>query len=388
MKILSYLPHGALPDVRGFAPAIVAWNLNRSLRFCKAHTICNREQARIKQEIHPEAGTIQRIGESWIYKKLFRKLTRLDPYPLHKRAARLARSLDINVVHAHQIEFPINDFRLALGRDIPVVVHAHAVRRFDPRLGLADRYLAVSSYTRERMLATGYPADRVEVLYNGVDTQLFSPASVEEKAQLRSILNIPEHASVMGFFGRKQIAKGYFRFLIAAREMLKWHPHAYALLAGPRPADPMTTEQRAMYAALESEVLAHPRVRFFGPLPHRTLANMYRCTDVVVSATQDDQHPLVAIEAMASGTVLVISNYAGIRESVEHDVTGFLLDDPLDEGALFARLDPIIADPHQYHRIAAAARDCAVRHYDWRALSARLEKLYFSLGAHPYPPSN
>lgn len=379
MKVLSYLPHGALPDIRGFAPAIVAGNLNRALRFCKTHTICNREHANLKEELHPELGAIQRIGESWIYNKAFRKLTRFDPYPLHRRAARLARPLGVDLVHAHQIEFPIADFRRTLGRDIPVIVHAHAVRRFDPELGVADRYLAVSAYTRERMLATGYPPDRVEVLYNGVDTQLFSPASANEKAVLRGILNIPAEASVMAFFGRKQIAKGYFRFLVAAREMLKRHPHVYALLAGPTPLDPMSTEQRASYSALESEVLTHPRVRSFGPLPHRMLANMYKCTDIVVSATQDDQHPLVAIEAMASGTILVISNYAGIKESVEHDVTGFLLDDPLDEEALFTRLNPLVADPQQYRRIAAAARDGALRSYDWRVLAAQLEKLYFSL---------
>ncbi len=323
MKVLSYLPHGALPDVRGFAPAIVAWNLNRALRFCIPHTICNREHASLKEELHPEAGAIQRINESWAYKKVFRKLTRFDPYPLHRRAAKLARPLNIDLVHAHQIEFPINDFRRALGREIPVVVHAHAVRRFDSALGLADRYLAVSAYTRERMLATGYPAERVDVLYNGVDTQLFSPAGAEEKILLRSVLDIPEHASVLAFFGRKQVAKGYFRFLTAAREMLNQHPHAYALLAGPTPLDPMSTEQRARYAQLESAVLAHPRVRSFGPLPHRTLANMYKCADIVVSATQDDQHPLVAIEAMASGNILVISNYAGFKESVEHGGSGW-----------------------------------------------------------------
>ena len=383
MNVLTYLPHGTLPDTRGFAPAIVAANLNRALRFCRPYIICNREHYAHTSEQHPELGYIQRINESWLYKKAFRKLTRLDPHPLHRRAARLAQPLAINVVHAHQIEFPITDFRRVLGRSVPVVVHGHAVRRYDPALGLADCYLAVSSYTRERMLALGYPAERVRVLYNGVDTELFAPASPEEKARLRGVLNIPAEAVVLAYFGRKQIAKGYFRFLTAIGELFQKHPQAYALIAGPRPADPMSDAQRTSLSALEKQMLAHPRVRSFGPMPHRNLANMYRVADIVVSATQDDQHPLVAIEAMASGTLLVISNYAGIRESVEHGRTGFLLDDPQDEAALIARLDSLTADPAQYRSIAAAARDQALRHYDWRALGMQLEQLYFSLATPP-----
>lgn len=379
MNVLTYLPHGALPDVRGFAPAIVAANLNRRLRFSRPYIICNREQYAEAYEQHPELGNIHRIAESRLYKRVFRKLTRVDPYPLHKRAARFARTLAIDLVHAHQIEFPVNDFRRVLGRPIPVVVHAHAVRQFNSRLGVADCYLAVSAYTRERLLATGYPEERVAVLYNGVDTKLFAPATVDEKATLRAILNIPADAAVLAYFGRKQISKGYFRFLMAARDMLARYPHAYALIAGPRPKDPMSAEQLRQYSNLEKDMLVHPRVRSFGALPHMTLANMYRCTDIVLSATQDDQHPLVAIEAMASGALLVISNYAGIKESVEHGVTGFLLDDPLDQSALLNQLDPLVSDPIQFRRIGAAARDNAVRNYDWGALSGQLEKLYFSL---------
>ena len=43
MKICEYVPHGAVPDIRGFAPAIVAQNFARFLADDEVYLISNRE---------------------------------------------------------------------------------------------------------------------------------------------------------------------------------------------------------------------------------------------------------------------------------------------------------------------------------------------------------
>ena len=43
IKLVSYVPHGPVPDIRGFAPSIVAFNLMKHFRQTSPVTICSRE---------------------------------------------------------------------------------------------------------------------------------------------------------------------------------------------------------------------------------------------------------------------------------------------------------------------------------------------------------
>lgn len=133
--VAIYVPHGDIPDARGFSPAIVAWETGRRLVRFDPLFVCARENLqRPRSETSP---FIMRIREGSLYRRFFRKLTRLDPFPFHRRAVFLARGLSPVLWHAHQLEFPVNDFHSALGRRIPVLVHAHVTnQRFHPERGL------------------------------------------------------------------------------------------------------------------------------------------------------------------------------------------------------------------------------------------------------------
>jgi len=174
VKAAIYVPHGAIPDKRGFAPAIVAWNHARRLKTVSPVIVSAREDYPDAHEI-VDGIPVYRIGEGRLYRRVFRKMTRLDPYPLHRRAAKLVNRESPDLFHAHQLEFPVADFLGALGRKIPVIVHAHVTAaRFDEQRGIADRYLAVSRHVRDRLVAEkNFPPARVEVLPNVADTELF-----------------------------------------------------------------------------------------------------------------------------------------------------------------------------------------------------------------------
>ena len=379
MKVVNYVPHGALPDIRGFAPAIVAWNLVKSYRLSQSYTLCNLETHSQQYELHPEAGHIHRLKEGALYRRLFKKMTRLDPYPLHARAAEIVNQINPDIFHAHQLELPVNDFLSRLKKKLPIVIHAHAVRTFKPDEGVADAYIAVAQYTKQRMIERGYPEEKIHVIHNGVDTHLFAPGSEEEKVILRKIVGIPADAIVMAYVGRKQEAKGFYRFLAVAKEMLEKHDQVFAFAVGPTPADPMPSEKRASYDRLLASLASNPRFLNMDAVPHRTLSALYKISDMVISATQDDQHPLVVIEAMATGNVVIVSNYAGIKESVQHGTTGFLLEDPTNMDELTATVEQTINQWPQMSGLIKAARQSAVEQYDWHSLAAKLERLYFEL---------
>ena len=232
MKAVTYTPHGALPDLRGFAPAIVAAEISKRLGFTRNIHVTAREAGLEAFDIHPELGEIHRIAESRAYVRL-RKLSRFDPAPLHARLAALCQHLSPDLVHAHQIEFPVADFRRRAGHEIPVVVHAHSVRSWNPELGLADRYIAVSSFTRDSLVERGFPAERIEVIPNGADTDLFAPADAATRNGLRIALGIPAENFVLAYVGRKQASKGFLTFLQTLQILAARGPAGKGRMRGP-----------------------------------------------------------------------------------------------------------------------------------------------------------
>lgn len=377
LRSAVYVPHGAVPDCRGFAPAIVAWEVARRLKTVSPYVISARENYRVLFEM-VQGIPVYRIHESRFCRRLFRKMTRLDPWPLHHRAATIARRVGADLVHAHQLEFPVAEFRRVMGRAPPCVVHAHAVRRYTPALGLADRYIAVSRYTRERLIEQGYPAERIEVIHNGVDTGLFVPAADEEKAAARRVLGIPPDVAVISYVARKQEAKGFYAYLKLVHKLLDARAAVFALAVGPTPADAVRDPHRAEIDALLAALKARPGFLDLPALPHARLALVYQVTDLIVAPTvfNGEQHPLAIIEPMAAGCVTLTTRIAGIVETVEHERTGLLLDDPDDPAELLARVRAVLDNLPRLAPLRAAARADVVARFDWAVITSQIESLY------------
>jgi hypothetical protein len=106
-----------------------------------------------------------RIGEGRLYRRLFRKATRFDPYPLHRRVAKTVNREAAGLVRAHQLKFPVMDFLRSLKRRIPLIVHAHVTAaRFDEARSVADRYLAVSQHVKDKLVAEkNFPPARRDI---------------------------------------------------------------------------------------------------------------------------------------------------------------------------------------------------------------------------------
>lgn len=381
MKTVTYTPHGALPDLRGFAPALVAGEIARHLGFTHNVHVTAREGGLPKFEMNPVYGEIHRLGESAAYRFLFRKLSRLDPQPFHVRLANLCRRLKPDVLHAHQLEFSISEFRRVSRLDIPVVVHAHAVRGFDDRLGVADRYLAVSSFTRDQLIGKGFPAERIQVVPNGADTDRFSPADAVTRQGLRIALGLPPDCFVVAYVGRKQAAKGFVTFLKAIELLAARGVEVRGVCAGPIPADTLREEGYDQREVLRLGLIAKGLLIDLPALSHAQLVNVYRVADALLFASQfkGEQHPLVLIEGLAAGCAVITSRIAGICETVNHNEHAILMDDAGDAHEAAEHLFRIACHPDEFLAMRSNGRELARRKYDWRAIAGQVEHIYFSL---------
>jgi UDP-glucose:(heptosyl)LPS alpha-1,3-glucosyltransferase len=199
----------------------------------------------------------------------------------------------------------------------------------------SKRIIAVSRRVKDEVIRHyGLPAEKIDVVWNGVDSNEFKPDPEARKA-VRSELGLAEDAYTLLFLGSGFKRKG-LDYAVAAVDRV---PSARLIVAG------------------KGECPEHPRVRLLGP--RRDAPRLYAAADAFLLPTLYDPFPNVTLEAMASGIPIIVSRVAGVSEIIEGD--SIVVEEPwnLDEmTAAVKRLeDPAVRTP-----MGAAARRKAQQH--------------------------
>jgi colanic acid/amylovoran biosynthesis glycosyltransferase len=296
------------------------------------------------------------------------------------RLEREIRSRGAGLVHAHLGVDGAAALPLARRLGLPLVVTFHGydaaasdaaalARGYRYRVYLRRRmalkrdarlFIAVSEFTRQRMLESGFPADRVVVHYIGIDTETFHP----DPAVARE--------PVVLFVGRLIEKKGVTFLIDAMRQVQAQSPAAELVIVG----------KGELRSALERQARdAGVRVRFLGtlrPEEIRTWMNRAQvlCMPSIVAADGDAEGlPIVGLEAMAMGLPIVASVSAGIPEAITNGEHGLLARER-DTGTLARHLTALLGDPALRQRISAAALARVRERFDLHRQTAALEDLY------------
>jgi D-inositol-3-phosphate glycosyltransferase len=110
------------------------------------------------------------------------------------------------------------------------------------------------------------------------------------------------------------------------------------------------------------------------------LRALYRAADLLVLPTKADCFGHVAVEAMACGTPVLMTDIGGAPDIVVPGETGWLMESPAE---LEAALERAVEAPEQLWRMGEAARERAERLFDGRANDARLADLILQLAGTP-----
>ncbi len=125
--------------------------------------------------------------------------------------------------------------------------------------------------------------------------------------------------------------------------------------------------------ALVHELGLADRVHFVGVVDE--VAPLLSAADLLLLPSETESFGLVALEAMASGVPVVASRVGGLPEVVEHGVTGYLA--PVGDVEAMAEFSlRILSDCEVRKRFGEAARERAVRLFDWHAVVPRYEQIY------------
>lgn len=153
------------------------------------------------------------------------------------------------------------------------------------------------------------------VIYNGVSDSWFRPPW-EPLPPIPETLPVLREPYVL-FAGRYHPVKGIDVLLHAWAQLAERPDLPILLLAGDGPA-------RADLVDLARELGIAHRVCFLGAVRQQDLLHLYRHARIVVLPSRREGFGLTLAEAGASGAVRVATNIPGVREIIEHGVTGFL----------------------------------------------------------------
>jgi glycosyltransferase involved in cell wall biosynthesis len=233
---------------------------------------------------------------------------------------------------------------------------------------LSRSVVAVSHQHRRELIDEAHvPADRVQVVHNGVDTaEFYPPSSSAEAAGLRVSLGLPGEAPLLLFAGDLRSPRKGLDTVLRAMAHLPCDVHL--VVAG--------EARRSPYPGAAQRAGLSSRVHFIGF--RRDLAQVMRACDLFVLPTHYDPFGLVVLEAMACGLPPITTAMAGAAEVVTPGVDGIVLSDPDDHRALAEHVRRLIDDTEHRHAMSAAANQTARRH-DWNVVAASIESILMSL---------
>ncbi|GAB4554285.1 MAG: glycosyltransferase family 4 protein [Geothermobacteraceae bacterium] len=173
----------------------------------------------------------------------------------------------------------------------------------------ARAVFCVSKALKSRLVELGAPADRLHVLYNGIDTQLFTPGN---RTQARKGLGLPGDRKYLLYVGNLKQSKGLAELVEAFSrvEPTICGGAVELLLVGQGPFE------RSLREKVTSLGLDR-RVRFLGGQPLEKIPMFMNACDLLCLPSYMEGVPNVILEAMACGLPVVATDVGGIPELAE-----------------------------------------------------------------------
>ena len=298
---------------------------------------------------------------------------RLSKYISGILLKRIIKKYNIEIIHANSEAAGIVAVktRQKYNLDIPIVYTAHGVlpAKVKDIINQVDKIIAVSNFSREAAIKEGFSANKIEVVYNGVDIDKFKPHE-EKRNLLRKKYNIPQDAFTMIIVSRiKNLRNKGHQHLINILSKYEVSKNWHLVVIG----------KGKGLGGLKQKVKEYnlqDRVHLLG---HKTDVENYEdMADVVVLPSYFETFGLVLAEGMAMEKPAVAFKVGGVPEVIEDNKTGFVVDYDNDD-ELVEKLAILAKNPDLCKQMGIQARKKVAKDFANEIMIKKLEEIYKSL---------
>lgn len=312
---------------------------------------------------------------SWVY---------LMNMNMQKEAAAIIKRLGgVDVFHAHDwlVATATIGLKHVFRRPLVATIHSTEIGR---RSGLHSDYermiheteawltyeawkvICCSNYMLSHVKWTfGLPEDKLVMIPNGVDVKEYEKNDIDLN-QFRKRFALPEEKVVL-FVGRLVYEKGVHVLVNAIPKILEKVNAKFVIVGNGYMKDTLLEHIKRMG-------FAH-KVLFTGFVDNETLRNIQKCADVCVVPSLFEPFGIVALEAMAAKTPVIVSDTGGLSEIVEHDVTGVKVY-PGDPDSLAWGVLRVLLDDAYANRLRENAYRVVLERFNWEKISQQTRNVY------------
>jgi glycosyltransferase involved in cell wall biosynthesis len=223
----------------------------------------------------------------------------------------------------------------------------------------AAAVVVASQREGEAVAACGVPAEKVRVRGNGFP----EPVVAAPNGELRSRLGIPPAAPIVLYVGRIAAGKGIEHLLEAARQI----PNAHVVISGPDDGHGTSVVVRQSQLASATAGRVHT-LEMTDELP----TQLYPQADVFVLASAGESFGMVAAEAAAAGTPVIVSDRCGIAGFFGTDEALVV---PYERDAVVGAIRRVLSDSALRERLASGGV-AAARRTSWDHVTDAQEQIY------------
>jgi glycosyltransferase involved in cell wall biosynthesis len=277
--------------------------------------------------------------------------------------------------------------------DLPLVFHVHStekgrtmgngsevVSNIEFRAAqTADMVVTVSNAMKDELIGLGFPAEKIRVVYNGVDPQKYSQDQVskEKVSEIRQEYGIKDNENMILFLGRLVWVKGVDKLIAAMPHVLQKVPDAKLVIVG-------LGDMREYLERMVQNLKLQDVVKFcFDFISEEERIAHYAACDVAVFPSVYEPFGIVAIEAMSMAKPVVVgaSGVSGMREiviSTGQDQCGFHVNpnDPID---IAWGIINSVQDPQRKLQLGQNGRKRVLQEFTWDEIAKKTLKLYNEL---------
>lgn len=295
-----------------------------------------------------------------------------------------------DVVVAHDWLSAMGGITVKRETGLPLAFHVHStekgrtmgtgsgvVSNIELRAGkMADMVVTVSYAMKDELVSLGFPKEKIQVSYNGVDPQKYNPENVskEDVHRIRAKYGIMDDEFMILFLGRLVGVKGVDRLILAMPHILAKIPKAKLVIVGVGDLQEYLTNLTRM-----TKMDAY--VKFcFDFIPEEERIMHYAACDLAVFPSFYEPFGIVALEAMSMEKPVVVgaAGVSGMREIViccGPEQCGYHID-PNNPSDIAWGVVNALASPEWRKTLGKNGRKRVLAEFTWNKIAEKTVQLY------------